>query len=516
MMCKLKQIFFLFLFLSIQLSAQQTLLPLNTESQHRYEKALLKKEIIFTAQRPFLFSDINSVVNVDSIRYRWQRDTAILAKLKHPLWWRKLRVEDLVKINNKGFVLKINPLLNFSSGRTLVDTALMINTRGVDIYGDLGKYFSFGAGLYENQAYFPDYYTNTVKKTHVVPGQGRARTFKDKGYDYGHSYGYVSFTPNRHFNFQIGHGKHFIGEGYRSLIYSDNAFNMPYAKWTTTWKRVRYTNLLLAYQDVGGADGMSETYNRRYGSVTSIDFLIGQFMEIGLSESIVWQKKKEFAYFPDANYYNPIILFRTLQYGMNHKNNVLLGINSKIKLTQSILTYFQLVYDDTKKTAYQIGVKYYDVFKLPLFLQLEYNSVKPYTYSHWDKQSYTHYNQALSHPLGANFSEFVAVLRFSWKDVIVSYQVNYAQIGKDTSNLNFGSNIFIETRETQGNTLYQGLKTNIVNHGVKLAYLINPSSDLQLYFEYRIRSLVNDKETQQERFYLFGIKTNLINRYSDF
>jgi len=516
MMYRLIYFFFLIFLLSISLSAQQTLLPLNFEIQNTIEKNLLKQDVGFTAQRPFLFSDANGMANIDSICYKWGRDSVILSKMKHPWWWKKLRTEELIILKDKSFNLRINPLMNFSGGRTSNDSALMINTRGIDIRGDLGELFSFGAGLYENQAYFPDYYSATIKEKHVVPGQGRSRVYKDKGYDYGLSYGYVSFTPNQHFNFQIGHGKHFIGEGYRSLILSDNAFNMPYAKWTTTWKRIRYTNLLLAYQNIGHADGTTEIYARRYGSVTSLDFLISKFMEIGLTESIVWQKKDSLAYLPNMDYYNPIILFRTFRYGLNHKNNILLGINSKIKITQSLLTYFQFVYDDVDKMGYQIGLKYYDVLKLPLFLQLEYNWVNPYTYAHWDNQCYTHQNQALAHPLGANFSEFVMRLRFNWKDIIISYQLNYSNMGLDTTRINFGGDIFAQTRETQGSLIYQGEKTNIINQGFRLAYLINPSSNLQLYFEYRIRSSENNTEQQLEKFYLFGMKTNLINLYSDF
>lgn len=502
---------------SVSLNAQQTTLPLNFELQNSYEKSLLQNDkLSFTAQRPLLYSDVNKVIDIDSIHYRWGRDADVLAKMKHPMWWRKLRTEDLISIKRNDFELKINPLMNFSSGKTSNDSSLMINTRGVDIQGNFGSKFSFRTGMYENQAYFPDYYTNIVNERKIVPGQGRARVFKDKGYDFSQAYGNVSFSPSKLFNFQLGHGKHFIGEGYRSLILSDNAFNMPYAKWTTTWKRLRYTNLLVAYQNTVVADGTSEISNRRYGSVTSLDFLIGNFMEIGITESIVWQKKDSLAYFPDANYYNPFIMFRTFQYGMNHKNNVLLGINSKIKISKSILAYFQLVYDDTKKSSYQVGVKWYDVLKLPLFMQLEYNVVNPYTYSHWDKQSYTHYNQELSHPLGANFSEIIGRWRFNWKDFIVAYQFNYAKTGLDTAGINYGSNILIPNSTSEGSSLHQGLATNITNHSIKLAFLVNPSSNLQIYFEYRTRSLENEVESLSENYWLFGLKTNLNNLYSDF
>ena len=42
------------------------------------------------------------------------------------------------------------------------------------------------------------------------------------------SSGYISYSPIKEFNIQFGQGKHFIGDGYRSMLLSDNSFNYPY------------------------------------------------------------------------------------------------------------------------------------------------------------------------------------------------------------------------------------------------------------------------------------------------
>ena len=55
--------------------------------------------------------------------------------------------------------------------------------------------------------------------------------------------GHVSYQTSKHFNFQFGHGKHFIGDGYRSMLLSDNSFNYPYLKITTDVWKVSYVNL---------------------------------------------------------------------------------------------------------------------------------------------------------------------------------------------------------------------------------------------------------------------------------
>ena len=52
------------------------------------------------------------------------------------------------------------------------------------------------------------------------------------------------------FAIQFGHGKHFIGDGYRSLLLSDNAFNYPFLRIQTSFWRVQYTNLYAEMQDI--------------------------------------------------------------------------------------------------------------------------------------------------------------------------------------------------------------------------------------------------------------------------
>ena len=60
--------------------------------------------------------------------------------------------------------------------------------------------------------------------------QGAWKDFNETGKDYSSVSAYISYSPWSFLNIQAGHGKHFIGNGYRSLLLSDNAFNYPYLK----------------------------------------------------------------------------------------------------------------------------------------------------------------------------------------------------------------------------------------------------------------------------------------------
>ena len=69
------------------------------------------------------------------------------------------------------------------------------------------------------------------------------------------------------------------------------------------------------------------------------------------------------------------------------------------------------------KFGYQLGVKYYNAFKVDnLLLQFEYNRVRPYTYSHNTiVLNYGHNNQPMAHLWGANFSEAIFIGRYHYK-----------------------------------------------------------------------------------------------------
>ena len=93
------------------------------------------------------------------------------------------------------------------------------------------------------------------------------------------------------------------------------------------------------------------------------------------------------------------------------------------------------------KYGYQLGAKYIDAFTMKnLDLQVETNRVRPFTYSHYDSvANYTHYNQPLAHPLGANFQEFIGILKYqpAPKWYINARAIYYYQ-GLDSAGINFG------------------------------------------------------------------------------
>ena len=103
------------------------------------------------------------------------------------------------------------------------------------------------------------------------------------------------------------------------------------------------------------------------------------------------------------------------------------------------------------KFGVQLGGKYIDAFGISnLDLQLELNRVRPFVYSHYDSTAeYAHYNQPLAHPLGANFSEVVAIAKYqpATRWYVTGKIIGWKQ-GLDLPGDSYGGNIFLPNTST--------------------------------------------------------------------
>ncbi|HRG54278.1 MAG TPA: hypothetical protein PLL00_15730, partial [Bacteroidia bacterium] len=465
----MKNLLLLFFFIPVLLSAQQNL-PLNhvqyldRSIADDSEKIVISNisEIDLNFFRPEIISPI------EPQRTKSKSLSSILV--------RKIKKESLfiIKDSVSKFSLTIDPLFNLELGKDLADTSgekLYKNTRGFLLRGHIGNKFAFESSFYENQATFANYIDQYIASTddlfpskynydyNVIPGQGRAKKFKANGYDYAMASGYVSYSPIKALNVQIGHGKHFVGDGYRSLLLSDNAFNYPYARITTTFGKFQYTNLYTSFMNLtnGGnkiPPGIERLFQKKVGSFQTLSVNLFRRLQLGLFQGMIWEaadsNNRQHVNF---NTFDPVIGINTFNYGLHGKNNLLLGFLFKVKISKSIFMYAQYVLDDIKgkdtiemrnKSGYQLGFKYYHAFTIRnLMLQGEYNSVRPYTYAASNpQQSYTHYNQALAHPLGANFIEAIGRLNYRIRDFFTEVKLNYIVKGKDSLFTNFGGNVF--------------------------------------------------------------------------
>jgi hypothetical protein len=546
----MKKLVLLFFFIPVLLIAQQNL-PLNREWTLDHEKSTEQDSgILPSCFKPYIVMPGHA-----------QRDKT------RPLLYRKIKKESLLIVNDTTdkFYLTLDPLFNFEAGKDLGNAAeneVYKNTRGFLVSGHIGEKFAFESSFYENQATYLHYIEQYISTTNtlfpqvanynynVIPGQGRAKGFKtsallrgagfkENGYDYAMASGYISYSPVKPFNIQVGHGKHFVGDGYRSLLLSDNAFNYPYARLTTTFKNIQYTNLYTSFMNLtNGGDkippGIERLFQKKIGSFQLLSASFWKRLNIGIFQGMIWEAADSTnRQHVNFNTFDPLIGVNALSYGLHNKNNVLLGLTIKWKVIHSISIYGQYMLDDLNgkdkmgdvrnKYGYQAGFKYMNAFTIKnLTLQGEYNTVRPYAYASANpEQSYTHYNQALAHPLGANFNEWVGILNYHMQDFFTEIKINYAKKGTDSLFANFGGNIFNSDSNISvpsGGQMHttQGVLTTIMYQDIHIGYLINPVTNLNIVIGVSNRREEVQGKTTNTQFVYVGLRTSLANFYYDF
>lgn len=450
----------------------------------------------------------------------------------------KLFKEHLIEVKDERFYLTADPLFNFEIGADASDTsespyysnrALINNTRGFIVEGVIGKRFGFSSWFYENQTINVDYLYDYARETEVYPGQGRVKQYRDSaGWDYAMSGAYISYSPTKRINLQFGHDKHFIGDGYRSLMLSDNSFNYPSLKYNIAFgkdNRFQYSSIFASMQDLERFSTFTTPealFKRKMGSFHYLSANITKKLQVGLFEGIIWQRvnNEDESLVTPTTFYIPVLGVNTGLNGFDGVNNAVVGLNFKWRTTKKMYFYGQYVLDDpsTSRFGFQVGAKFFDLWKVKdLVAQVEYNQVAPYTFSHQEPlQNYSHYNQAIGHQLGAGFNEVVVIANYKIPDTRfwMRGQVNVASYESDTTGTFTGQNIFLDYDNATPEV--DGLATNLVWVNVEFGYQMLKWTNMQWAAGVTSRTLTTDGVGHQTTYIYFGLRTNLMNRYYDF
>lgn len=443
--------------------------------------------------------------------------------------------------NTNWFQLQLHPILDAELGYDFLNQrAIMSTIGGTHVKLNINNDFTFAATLYGGKNSFPFFLDTSISYQKIIPGIGQAYGTNKNGYTFFDYTGYVSYSPknNKVFNFQLGRDKHFIGDGYRSVLLSDYATAYPYFRINTNIWRFQYSVWYTMMNDVTAANGFQSKFGNKYGTFHYLSYNILKELNVGLFENIVWRgtDSNQVRTF-DVNYLNPIVFFRPLEYSVGSPDNSFIGLNLNATLFKKLKLYGQLGLDEfylkeirahrgwwANKQAWQLGMKYINAFGIKgLKLQAEYNEVRPYTYTHGlVDQNYSHYGQALAHPLGANFREFIGFVKYRRKSHEWSWQGMCAIVGKDSANTksNVGQNIFMSytTRNAEyGNYTTQGIKTTLLQSQIKFNWYIIPDLNMRLELGYIQRSEKNSLGYILQNPYVFvGFKTSFWNTYRDY
>lgn len=520
---------------SIPATAQRNFAPLDPDYYHLYDRidisGVSDTSLIHTSVKPYNRQDIYRMMYRPTIRYSDKPDDLDLSDPKiYNIQYLKLDNTPLIAEETfrfpgdtftpqswpylpplaarKGFFshfyripsaflgvygrrdlwMVANPVLGFGSGiESPGDRRTWQNTRGFQIHGSIGRKLGFHTFVTENQFRFPSYYTQFIEEQGVLQGAGLIKDFGDGGYDFLDAKGSITFSPIDEIMFRFGHDNHFIGNGYRSLILSDNARENLFLEVRTRVWRLQYTNLFMELSDLERLGGTGNNQRKKFMAFHHLNLKLHRNFSIGMFESIVFARNDSNdvpGY--DIQYLNPIIFYRVVEHGLNSSDNSLLGIDWKWNLFRRFSFYGQVVLDELRKDsiiqrtgwwgnkwALQAGLKYINVAGIShLDLQLEANIVRPYTYTHDNRsQNYIHHNQSMAHPLGANFREYIGIIRYQptgrWR---LTGLVMLAEHGRDSvvrnPDLHYGGNVledYTRRPEETGIEIGQGFKQHIIH-----------------------------------------------------
>jgi hypothetical protein len=442
---------------------------------------------------------------------------------------------NLFEVHIKDFDLIVSPVVQFALSKEKDnDQDLFLNTRGLTLRGRIANKIGFFTYLTDNQERDPAYVQEYITDRTAVPGAGFFKRFKAPGgVDYFDARGYITFNVTKYIDVAFGYDKNFIGNGHRSLFLGDFTNSSLFLKLNTRIWKVNYQNLFMELANADPRTG-DRLVGKKYAAIHHLDVALTKWLNIGLFEGIVFGRVNRF----DFGYLNPIIFYRSIEQQNGSFDNSLAGLDFKANVAKRFQFYGQLMLDEfllseikqnrgwwANKWGIQLGAKYIDAFGIKnLDLQVEHNRVRPFTYSHGDSvANYTHYNQPLAHPLGANFQELIGIARYQPipRLMITAKGIVYTQ-GRDSSAVSYGSNIFLPNvapyrTETYGYDIGSGWKTNVIYASLLVSYEFRQNLFVELSAVGRKQETKTAPVTSRSTtVFTLGVRWNMHRREFDF
>jgi len=483
------------------LFSQSLNIPLNNDLQFQYEDSIYNGNTLHhTSVKPFMQSNIG--------------------------------ITDYKNDSTKTIFTNgvISPIINGIVGNNSYNAGI-----GIGIKSNIGKSFAFELNPNINWSIFPAFYDGRINEV-SIPHYG-IYSKKRITYVYPDFTGYLSYSPNNYFNFQFGKYKNFFGDGYRSLLLSDNSNSNWFLKGSVEIWKIKYTIIYNYFEDI---DCNDNTYNLhdKYSTVHHLSWNIGKRINFNLFETVIWHGEDTSGYRGfDVNYLNPIIFYRPVEFSLGSPDNVVMGGGYKLRIAKTNHIYGQVLLDEFKlselkaksgwwgnKYGYQIGFKTYNLLNIKhLFWLVEYNRMRPFTLSHWSSlENWGNYYQAMAHPLGANFDEFVSIFKYPYKKWLFKIKAIYSRHGEDfnhdivsNNSTNYGGNIYRSYKDNineYGNTMFQGNLISLTQINISTSYMLMPAWNLRAEVGITYRNVYNTTDF----YYYGGIKTNIFNNEIDY
>jgi hypothetical protein len=444
---------------------------------------------------------------------------------------------NLLEVNVKDFFFTVNPVfqqqLSVESDDNSKDQ-LFLNTKGLAVRGLIAKKVGFSAYITDNQERAPLFVQERVIDYNAVPGNGFYKRYNTTATDYIDARGSINFTAAKYFDFQFGYDKNFIGNGYRSLFLSDFSNSYLFLKINTRIWKFNYMNLFteLTPQTIEINAG-DKLLDKKYVSMHHLSMDVTRWLNLGIFEAVVFDRRNHFEF----SYLNPVIFLRLAEQQAGSADNAFVGLDFKANVAKRLQFYGQFLLDELKvgeltsgkgwwanKFGVQVGGKYINALGVKnLDLQGEINLVRPFTYSHYDSlANYTHYNQPMAHPLGANFVEAIGIVKYQphpkWT---TSARLIVWKQGTDTANSNFGTDVFRGNTSRPGGdygyTLPAGPRSTGINAQLLVSYEVKENLFVEASALVRnLKTAIAEEPKRNAAVISAGIRMNMFRREYDY
>ncbi|MFN5786772.1 MAG: hypothetical protein ACK46O_11665 [Flavobacteriia bacterium] len=441
----------------------------------------------------------------------------------------------LIEVKGPNYYLTISPAADLLIGKDREDTnirKLFQNTRGIFIEGDLMKNFSFSTSIFENQGRFSNYESNYYSavgelypnqnsgkyttQNAVIPGSARTKPFNVDGFDYAYATGNIIYRPHRAITLSAGNTSHFIGDGYRSLLLSDNSVPAPFFRGTFrisdklqfNYLRVRLLNLLRRPVSTT----VESYYESKAYSVNYLTFKPNTKFSVSLFEGVVWSRGDSIVSRPaNPMFYNPVPLISGLILPDSVANSVI-GIDLSVPFYKGHRVYAQFALGNlnAKKTALQMGYRGYNLFGTrDLLVQIEYNNVSSGMYQSGNERlNYSHYNLPMAHVKGNSFQEFVFRANYGWNRIYADLKMVYYLVSEHSPLA-----LLPVAKPLPADT---GKDGTIFHNSIEVGYRFNRKMNLTIFGNWQLRNYDLNPDRVKNNLLFFGLRTGINNHYNDF
>ena len=502
---------------------------------------------------------------------------------------------DFYHYNDDGVYVGFNPVLNLkggaetyfngddalSSDRNLWHSnKLIYNVRGFELKANFDDEIGVYTYLTDNAYNVPNYVDQRIvaNGNNIFPGETWVKGVKEgelkieeieqlNTVEFFTARGYVSFDITKHIDFQFGHDKQFVGNGYRSLLLSDNSNAFFFMKLNTQFHKFLYQNLFYEINNWPERDAQNMVH-KKFAAYHLLSVNINKNLNIGLFENVIFARRdtNEKAHM-EFQYLNPVIFYKAVEHNMGSQggsiDNNFIGIDGKFNFADHFQLYGQFLLDDisfqtikpdidsmlvkyhvkrqrsfdtyslhTNKWATQLGLKYINVLGVNNFdIQIEHNRARPFTYAHFDTGTrYTHAGQSMAHPLGANFAENILIVRLQPYSRLFMYaSVIKSKYGTDSQDSNWGGDLnknpwypgdqyeaqlngtYYNSEAHYNSTVGQGERNDQINLLGTLSYLLKNNFYLDASIMYRDQKNTFTLQSHKTLYIMFGLRLNAFN-----